>query len=510
MKIFYVYTDTHAKMMNDYFLPSLPLDLSPHPLKVEQSSISGDYESKGFFDTCLQKMIYLRDTLKAMDAGEVFIFSDVDIRFYPGGESISAEIQLCMSGHTDERPVFAFQDDGPGGCCTGFFAVRACPVALAIVEEVILCMRETGLMDQDAFRAVLESHPEVRRVMLPPRYWTIGQTGKHWAPGEPVDPPADLRMHHANWTVGVENKIALIKAVRGKMESRKGGFARPSVARGESGPEVMKPKHFIERHPLGATAAVKEAVDAAVRQFKQVHHPMPLALVLQFWRGDVEQACLLARLLADIEPEFRDDVRFVFARQHGTPTDAAYNDTRTYVSRKFPTSEIETAVDDNKRYPGVCFEPWASACFKLSDQYHRGVFHHHSAFFFEADGCPLRRTWIQDLKEAHEENLWQGKRVTGPRMANDRHVNGTMIMHLSCWEDHPSLHRCPPTAAWDIFHGQVLMSELGPAQPIENLYGMQSMGESVFRTLGHRYAWITSGKDGCDQHWARRCLVGEP
>ena len=166
-----------------------------------------------------------------------------------------------------------------------------------------------------------------------------------------------------------------------------------------------------------------------------------------------------------------------------------------------------TAVDERKTYPGVCFDPWASACGQLARNYSRGVFPHHSGVFIEADGYPLAVDWIDQLKRAHAETLLLGKRVTGPRMRHDLHINGTLIMHWSCWLDHPSLQQCPADAAWDIFHGQVLCAEAGPSQVIANRYGDEGMSERSWFSTSINAAWGTSGKDGLGQFWARRKLV---
>ena len=245
-----------------------------------------------------------------------------------------------------------------------------------------------------------------------------------------------------------------------------------------------------------------------------------MALVLQFWRKDKHRAWELARLLADIEPEFRDDVGFFFARQTNvTPAsqDPEFWDTMVYVGKKFPVTEIETFVDESKPYPGVCFDPWASAAQKVSDLYFTGKMPYGRVFFFEADGCPIGSDWIDRLKKAHAETLLAGKRVTGPLMrfgGVDRlhspggHVNGTLIMECSFWEDHPSLRRCTPTDAWDVLHGPTFRSELGTAQPniIRNEHGGLGLSESLYWVLGKESCWITSCKDHLPHHWCRRHL----
>jgi hypothetical protein len=469
MRIYACYTPSHFDMYSAHFGSSLPKDLEPCVKAIGQQSKTGAFGSPGFQETCCEKVEQWISAVK--ENTSPFVVSDVDVHFYG---PVSADLVNCL-GDAD----IAFQQDGPAGNCTGFFVVRPSLLMQRFFESVLARMRANNELDQDAVRNELANWPTIKAIPLPARYWSIGSTGIHWVPGMPVAPPKDLLVHHANWTTGVENKLVFLDLVKATHEGT-----------------AISPEAFLKRHI---------AIESA-RQ-RVWHHEMPLALVLQFWRKDKAQALALARLIADIEPEFRDDVIFVFARQENTPMDHEIYETQLYVGLKMPFADMPTRVDESKEYPGICFDPWASACEKLSRAYHTGKRKHHSAFFFEADGCPMGKYWIDHLKGAHEQTLTLGKRVTGPRMRWEPHVNGTMVMHLSCWEDHPSLRQCPPSRPWDIFHGQVLLSELGPSQIIANRYGDQNMSEQVWFTTSINAAWSTSCKDGLAQYWARRRLV---
>ena len=489
MKIYACFSKTHRTMFEDYFRKTLPSGTELSHRELADLCATGAYKSAGFQAICVEKMIYLvsaiEDELRNTDP-QVFVFSDVDLRFY-------GEIEEDLMAYMGDDYEIAFQDDGPGGCCTGFLAIRPTMKVLEFFRAVVAHMGATGAMDQDATNELLrrQGAGAPRWRMLPARYWTFGRSGRHWEPGIVVTPPPDMLVHHANWTRGIDNKILLLEAVA--------NASRPKPL-----------PHAIERSPLGPTMAAAQLIEQERTRHLTAHHPMPLALILQFWTGDKSQAMGLARLIADIEPEKRDDVLLVFARQSLTPMDREIEETLLYCGRKLPVCHLEAKVDQGKRYPGICFDAWSSAGQHLSDAYHTGLFPYHSGFFFEADGTPMRANWIDDLKREHAMTLALGKTITGPRMANDLHVNGTMTMHWSCWEDHPSLHRCPPTAAWDIFHGLVTIRERGPSNIIGNLYGMQSMSEPVWHSLAHVFAWVTSVKDGLHQYWARRNLVKAP
>jgi hypothetical protein len=523
VKIYACYTRSHERMLCEHFLPSLGFDWgtvrkanekAPSPkvnlCELPQDCPTGEFNTAGFQATCLGKVDFILEALKTET--EPFIFSDVDVRFYG---TVVADLLKCL-GDAD----MAFQWDGPRGReCSGFMALRPSPKLLRFWQGARDLMRERGYMDQDALHHRLAVDTVKREsdggnitwVVLPERYWTFGRDDKHWTPGMQVNPPADLLMHHANWTTGVENKLRLLEEVRlehGRREAAiKGGFLGYCTPNAEPAQEV-EPQATVER--TLPYSEVTRLLDDQRRQFaKTWHHPMPLALVLQFWQGDRRRALELARLLADIEPEPREDALLVFARQSNCAIDRELREGMNYAGQKFDVMDLETYVDEKKRYPGICFDPWASAAQQLSDMYYRGRIPHHSAFFFEADGCPLRGTWIDDLKAAHAETLLLGKRITGPHMryGGHDHINGSLVMHLSCWEDHPSLRRCPPAVAWDVHHGPVLVNEAGPSQVIRNEHGMQGVTENQWWILAKESAWLTSVKDGTPQHWARRALV---
>lgn len=101
---------------------------------------------------------------------------------------------------------------------------------------------------------------------------------------------------------------------------------------------AVRRRHMIvgqlARHPLGATAAAHQIASDAVRACCPPHHPLPLAIVLQMWRGDARQAMRLARFIADLEPTRRSDVALVFARRFDLPLLSEIEETMLYCGHK--------------------------------------------------------------------------------------------------------------------------------------------------------------------------------
>lgn len=273
----------------------------------------------------------------------------------------------------------------------------------------------------------------------------------------------------------------------------------------------MKQEHLIARHPLGATVAAHLVSEYALRQVKLPHHPMPLLVAIQFWRGDRDRALRLARFLADIEPAFREDTMIALAARFDVPLDAEIYEAMMDVGRKFPVTFIRS-LREAEGHPDGCHGLWAGtaeACFRRWLKGWRCA----NVFFAEADGVPARYDWIDAIKAAHAENLERGKRVTGARMDGtkyyDSHVNGSLLMHISALSSHPEWLECPSGEAWDCFHGTTFLQELGPVRSVLNLYGAHDVSLSVYKTIGANWAWIASVKD--ESAWeCAQTLTGAP
>ena len=80
-------------------------------------------------------------------------------------------------------------------------------------------------------------------------------------------------------------------------------------------------------------------------------------------------------------------------------------------------------------------------------------------------------------------------------------------MHLDMWANSPSLHRCPPDAPWDIYHGHTLVSASHPSNVIRNEFDLNVTRE-MFLQYRRESAWLTGIKDGSHHQLARRLLCG--
>lgn len=246
MKLYVVYTASHAKLYHEWFLPSLkdPFDLRVCEMD-EQFSTTGNYMSEGWIKTMQVKVDLILNAIRE-NPGKIFFHSDVDVVFF---KPIQNELEQFMRG----SDMAVMRDSQEGHLCAGFFAGRGNERMLklwsAIRENLVpgasmhdqhwlnefLLRRGNfisaklkgmasrilswGLFPRHAANPLLSNPFGVRWRYLPDSYRC--PRGTFWQPNEPLDVPQNIAVHHANWTVGIENKIAQLQYVCDVVEKRK-------------------------------------------------------------------------------------------------------------------------------------------------------------------------------------------------------------------------------------------------------------------------------------------------
>lgn len=236
--------------------------------------------------------------------------------------------------------------------------------------------------------------------------------------------------------------------------------------------------------------------------------PSGLIIALGYYAGDEAAAMRLARLLADIEPRRRSDVTLALCRRFDVELSPLAWQTQLHCGHKFGTMALRSEREA-VGHPDGCNGLWAGIMDKLAESWATGRLNAHSVLFLEADGCPLRRDWIDRLIAEHTRTLAAGKRVTGHLMevTDYPHLNGTMALHLSMWADHPSLHFTPPGGAWDMHHAAVLAAAARPTRLISNFYGSRDWTPGALAAVAKETAWLASVKDDSALRWAEQNLV---
>jgi len=224
MKLYSLYTKTHEVLAKQWFMSSLNDEFDLH-MKMVSNVRGGDYGTEAFGSAVLEKSNYIISAIQE-NMGEVFIYSDVDIQFF---KPVQSELIKAIEGYD-----IVCQKDGPrnkGELCTGFFVIKANQQTLRLWELVRECVQKEG-RDQIAFNRIvrrlrylpfryLYSCPRIKYNYLPLYFFGGGAlTGKQWFPGIELSIPDNIVLHHANWTVGIKNKIAQLEYVRDVVMSR--------------------------------------------------------------------------------------------------------------------------------------------------------------------------------------------------------------------------------------------------------------------------------------------------
>ena len=211
MKILAYCTPTHLPLLNRHFLPSIPDGFKFVVEQGPQECATGVYRSEGFGLSMKRKFVAIRNAANPANGSDPFIQSDVDVRFY----GLTPEKALADLGDHD----IAFQCDHWKGqvACMGFMVVRPCARVMAWASKVVdLCEKHN---DDQAAAAEAMSQSHLAWKFLPREYWTHGADETPWVRGR-MSPPKGIAIHHANWVMGLENKMALLDEVREAVDAR--------------------------------------------------------------------------------------------------------------------------------------------------------------------------------------------------------------------------------------------------------------------------------------------------
>jgi hypothetical protein len=210
MRLYTFYTETHRSLL-DESLRSLKKTFEDTGVVIEkfpQYSETGAFHSSGWKLTMLDKLRYIQLALKD---DEPFIHADCDIVYY---RPFRRHIERLLSKSNLD---LIFQSDSDGCACMGFFACKPSKKVLRLFTFASYMLEKDYFAnDQLAVNALLRD-PEFSDVS----YGLLGhdaysiwrQTGgRVWEPTIEVGPlPPSVYLCHLNYTVGVENKLQLLK-----------------------------------------------------------------------------------------------------------------------------------------------------------------------------------------------------------------------------------------------------------------------------------------------------------
>ena len=218
MRLYTFYTETHRPLLDESMmsLKSIAEDTRVVVEKFPQHSESGAFHSPGWKRTMLDKLRYVELAVKT---DEPFIHADCDIVYY---RPFRRHIESLL---TRNKLDLIFQSDGDGTACMGFFACNPSQRVLRLFNFASYMLEKDYFAnDQIAVNALLRD-PEFSNVA----YGLLGhdaysiwrQTGgRVWEPTMEVGPvPPSIYLCHLNYTVGVGDKLQLLKRVNDVVRS---------------------------------------------------------------------------------------------------------------------------------------------------------------------------------------------------------------------------------------------------------------------------------------------------
>ncbi len=209
LRICAVYTESHQKLLRDWFLKSIPVDCSPRLVRLNLESSS--FRSGAWHRIMAAKIILILEMLENSHS-EPIVSSDVDVQFF---RPIKEELLTLCKGSD-----ILFQNSRPQeapaihNLCAGFCVVRPGRPALRFFQEAlrrIVDRDDPSYTDQIAYQELCAEGSSAVVGILPSAYWTCGEI---WFPGTPLSPPDNIAIHHAAWVVGNDGKEVQLREVR--------------------------------------------------------------------------------------------------------------------------------------------------------------------------------------------------------------------------------------------------------------------------------------------------------
>jgi len=192
----------------------------------------------------IEKQKFINKSLETFFMNEVLVFSDVDITFY-------GDIKDDLIESLGDNDIAFMKDHNSNqfGRCGGFFILKSNDKMRGLFSTVLNSLSSYddseattfNTSEQQTINSVLSSMPEIKWTYLPPRYYTHGlyvegiknfseenQSGLWWEnkdreERENMYIPDDMKVHHANWSSGIDNKIELLDFVHRKRSGKKDG-----------------------------------------------------------------------------------------------------------------------------------------------------------------------------------------------------------------------------------------------------------------------------------------------
>ena len=204
------YSNSHKEMYENFFKASLRKLYTQEEVKIKgvyhtQTTLTGSFMTPGWNDAMDIKLGIIQE---ALETDERFIFADCDIQFFkPFVSDIISQLSNVDMVCQEDR----------GSLCAGFFGCNS----NARTKDLFLKIRNNFrnmVNDQVALNYFKDSVNY--KLLDAEQYYTIGNTFVNqdgtfiWDNQTKITPPTNIKLHHANYVVGPENKIKLLEMIK--------------------------------------------------------------------------------------------------------------------------------------------------------------------------------------------------------------------------------------------------------------------------------------------------------
>jgi hypothetical protein len=201
---------SHKDMYERHFLPSFNQHFAKH---CELSTrvlpyCAGSFGEDAFNEMGRESVAYTAGVIKE-NIGRHMVVSGCDFRFY---QDFMPDLERALEG----RDLVGINDIY-GPVCGDFLAFVASEKIVALYEWIVANDLQYG-NEQWTLNAGIKALGLSVEIM-PETFWTVGMQGG-WQGGA-VNPPKNICLHHANFTIGAENKMALLDAVQAAVAADK-------------------------------------------------------------------------------------------------------------------------------------------------------------------------------------------------------------------------------------------------------------------------------------------------
>jgi len=219
MNIYTHYSESHKELYEKYFKPSLRRlytkdDVTIRVVEHKQTTASGVFMEQGWLESMRYKLQVILQAIEE-NWNDYFIFSDTDVIFYqPFVDDMLQEIQ-------PNNYDIVCQNDC-GSLCAGFFIAKGNE---NIQKLFTLIYNNFARMVNDQVALNYYKDTVKYKLLDVNKYYTIGnffnnKDGTHiWDGKTDIVPSDSMMVHHANYAVGVLDKIRLIKMIKENYES---------------------------------------------------------------------------------------------------------------------------------------------------------------------------------------------------------------------------------------------------------------------------------------------------